>query len=304
MLTLVLLAALGSADPSQDQARRPVPPTGAYERTLPLADLLAEVPDDAWGPYPNRWTLTPATLELRRRAESGELSDDEWRTALIRADTIHTRKRWPAGQPLVLWVDQQAWLRMTEIRVRAVQPDLGEVSANNLPPGGGVVGVCGDDIDERKSKNRHLRLAQLPPGTKRVRFEVSILQGDAAVKGSNPRPAPKQLWHGFLELPIEAVPTAEEILLPTTEGSDAIRKALVAGLLKNTDDPPPAEPEEGLAFVVRGDYDDYPVLRGTGLSLSLELWHECGRCASRTSLRTRAISGTRIVRKASGGKQS
>jgi hypothetical protein len=262
MLATILALQLAAAGSLQDTGRVPIPTPERAARALPLEDLLAKIPDDAWGPWPNRWTLSPEALELRRRAEGGELPDEDWRTALVAADTIHTRKRWPAGEPLVLWVDEQAWLRSTDIRVHAVRPELGEVSANNL-----THSWCGNCYESEKMRNRNLRLAELPEGTTQVLFEVTILQREDPEQRGYRREPPRQLWKGRLELPIEAVSTAEAALPSTKDGVEAVRKAFRADRsnAKNYDGEP--------VFFLRGTYEEYPALRDVGIALRVELWH-------------------------------
>ena len=266
------LILVGIAGSPQEGGRIPIPTPESAARELPLEELLAKVPHDAWGPHPNRWTLSAETLELRRRAESGELTDDEWRIALIAADTIHTRKRWPAGEPLVLWVDQQAWLRSTEIRVRAIEPELGGVSANNLTPS-----RCGNCSESRRWRNRDLRLAALPDGTSQILFEVTILQADDLDGRNRKRLSTRQLWCGYLRLPVQAVSTVEEALPSTRDGLDAIQNALRAG--RSTAEDSRGEPY----FTLGGTYAEFPMLEHTGIALTLELWHS-GRMMGSTDL--------------------
>jgi len=258
VLASLLVATLVALGIPQQSDRKPVLPPGARERSLPLRDLLAEVPDDAWARWPNQWKLTPATLELRRRAESGELTDDEWRIALLHADTIHTRKIWPAGQPLVLWIDEQAWLRMTEIRAHAVEPELGEVFASNLLPS-----WCGNGYIAEKQDNAHLRLGPLPEGTSQIVFEVTILQADDLENGSLES---HRLWKGRIGLPVQAVSTLEEAFPSTTSGTEEIRSLLAAGRSN-------AFSSRGHPCVtLHGTYAEFPELEHTGIALTVELW--------------------------------
>ncbi len=258
MLGPLLVASLLVLGAQQGSERKPILPPGARERSLSLRDLLAEVPDDAWDRWPSRWTSSPATLELRRRAESGELTDEEWSLALVQADTIHTRKKWPAGQPLMLSVDEQAWLRMTEIRVHAVEPELGEVFASNLLPS-----WCGNGYIAEKENNSHLRLAPLPDGTTQIVFEVTILQANDLENGSLES---HRLWKGRIRLPVRATSTLEEALPSTTIGTEEIEHRLVAGRSSFC-------PSKGDLYVsLRGTSAEFPALEHTGIALIVEVW--------------------------------
>jgi hypothetical protein len=177
---LVLPAALASiaprANPGQDQPsqRQPVvAPAAAPQadlRRLSVPQLLARIPADRMVREPwTSWPFTAEQLELRRRADAHELTDDDWRTALGTADAIHVRPLWPASVPLRVWIREPAWLTPAMITARAIRPDLGTIAADNLH-----VAWCGQALITDFAMQRQLALRTLPVDTTHVLFEVKI----------------------------------------------------------------------------------------------------------------------------------
>ncbi len=272
MKLFLALGALGGpagapSAPLQESQRRPVQvePTPFENglRSWSVAKLLAEMPADPWASRGSEWVLHPIVEELRRRAEAGELSGDEWRTALLSADVIHTRTRWPVGEPLKIWIREPAWLRRTRITARAIEPDLGQVSADNLNPS-----RCGNCSLGRSSRQRDLRLDAVPEGMSWVTFELTIERRGSLDRSSKQPGGVIPLWNGWIALPIRAVPSFEDALPASSTAEEAVAlRASLSAYLHPADE---EDPSCWLNLQVGGSFADFPALRGLGLGLELQ----------------------------------
>jgi hypothetical protein len=197
------------------------------------------------------------------RAGSGKWTDDEWRTALTSSRVIVTRPRWPVGVPLQVGIDGQGWLRASKITMKAVEPDLGEVSCDNLVPE-----ECANCAEADRSRAQHMRLAEFPPGTQRVVFQVTILQRKDADEAWPTSKGSQLLWKGQLELAIQAVPTVADAVPATRADSDRdrIRRLLFAKWSNGLRE------ADTLSLYLSGPYSQDPALRTLGISLTIELW--------------------------------
>src|SRR6185295_12965042 len=136
---LVLSAAIHpTSNGIQDSGRVPItaPATPAEDdvRALSITELFARMPAEPWNKPPAERGLKPVPAEIQRRVEGGLMSTDDWRQALLLGDVIWTRTTWPAGEPLVVWLREPPWLRLTRITATAIDPGIGHVAANNMHP--------------------------------------------------------------------------------------------------------------------------------------------------------------------------
>lgn len=232
-------------------------------RRLSVAELLASKPVDPLIAIDGVRSLEPYVAEIRRRAEEGILSDDEWRSALAADDVIHTRARWPSGQRVALWIDEPIWLRRAIITLRAIDPPLGEVTADTTTDSN-----CGTMWLQRISCQRELLLEALPEGVTEIACTVTIQQLPVDTKGRLTRKGKRQLWSGLYVIPMQAVHGLEEVF-PTSDSPAeiaAIRSSIRAY---------PRDREVGFAsgvrIVVDGDHDEFPALVGLGLALEIDV---------------------------------
>src|SRR5689334_18055987 len=64
-----------------------------------------------------------ADEELRRRLKDGvRLSDEQWRRALLAAEVIRYRKRWPSDRPFGIGVYAPSWINPVHVRVVPREP--------------------------------------------------------------------------------------------------------------------------------------------------------------------------------------
>lgn len=227
-------------------------------RGLSLEELLSRQPGVPWLRSEGRWTLEPAVRELQRRVDSGTLTDDQWRT-LLTGRVIHTRPRWPVGEPLLLWIQEPAWLPYASIALRAIEPELGAVTADNRTPS-----RCATCAISDSEQQRRLRMAPLPPGTHRVRVDVTIEQTERERFG---RGESHLVWRGELTLPIEAVDSVELAMPPCSvpEVTADLRRSLRIDPLMGPDG------ARHLVVHAGGTYERFPALRGMAVTVLLQV---------------------------------
>lgn len=279
MLGRSLLALLAVTGPNplalQDSGRVPITapkePSEEEVRNFSITELLARMPADVWTfssltSSSDEWVLRPVPAELQRRAEAGLMSSAEWIEALRASDAIHTRPRWPEGEPVVVWIRQPKWLRNTRITARFVDPDLGQVKADLMSPT-----RCANCDGPHRKQERALALKPLPPGTTRLSIEVSVDQRDDPGKlygyGHGERP----LWHGLMLIPVQAVSDIEQAVPPisTPEIASSIQKSIVGEWGKFEFDG-----SRELHLTVGGTAAKYPALQGVAVSLTASLLHD------------------------------
>jgi hypothetical protein len=199
------------------------------------------------------------------------MTDGEWSTALTLSGVILTRPRWPVGVPLQVGIDGKGWLRASKITVRALEPDLGEVSFDDLEPQD-----CGNCAVAIAARAQHMRLAEFPAGTTRVVFEVTVVQRSDAEDPWSKSDGSRLLWKGRLERAIQAVSTVADAVPASRSDSDRerIRRSLSAKWSEGL--------REGdtLALYVGGRYSQDAALRTLGISLTIELWDGSTRLRS------------------------
>ncbi len=252
------------------ELKEPRPParierTGEELQSLSVLALLERMPPRWLTRVDGDWVFEPTHAELQRRVEKGLLSDEEWRAAIAAGDVIHTRSRWQAGKQLLVWIRQPAWLRSTKITLRVLEPDLGEVAADNL------LGVtCGNCALMDLNRQRSLRLRRLPLGVEQLVCNLTIEQANNPgtvfyVRGTH------RLWEGRLVIPLESVRDVDAVLPSSNrpEEEDAVRSSLCALWVEATNEDPAR-----LRLRVGGALAARPALDGLGLDLEVEVW--CG----------------------------
>jgi hypothetical protein len=269
---LLFLASSGSSDPlvTQDSGRVAITSTRNLPegelRDRPIAELLNAGSATPWDDEEYGRRLNPALREVQRRAESGLMSDEDWRTALLTSDVIHTRSTWPVGQPLLVWIHESPWLRNTRITAVAMEPALGEVKADMLSPTG-----CANCDLPKRARERRLAFAPLPIGTTRVSMEITVEQRDKPGDRYGATGEVRPLWRGRVNIPVRAVPDMDQVVVPVTDDLVAvgIRKSMAGAWNKGL-----ASDLPELRLTVGGDVQKYPKLRGTAVSLTVALVHD------------------------------
>ncbi len=230
---------------------------------MPLADLLVRQPDRPWLRSDDKSILKPEVAELQRRVESGELSSTDWGQVLLVGRVIHTRPRWPENEPFLIRIEDHEWLRSARIRVRATDPDIGEVTVDNLnrlarfkPPA-------------MTDQQKHLVLRPLPSGTDHLDLEVTIDQRDHSESPGKVEWGEHNLWRGRVSLPVQAESSFEKVL-PSSSTRDellSIQQSLWAWWV--------APQKQGempeLHVEIASDEPDLTALRGLAISLAVEL---------------------------------
>jgi len=149
------------------------------------------------------------------------------------------------------------------VTVKAVEPDLGEVSFDNRDPS-----WCGNCQQGRTERALHLELGKLPAGTTRVVFEVTVTQREGAQEVWPKSNASSQIWKGRVERQIKAVATGAEVLPESKSDTDTklVRESL--GAWWST-----APASAGSLFVFsRLPFADQTSVQKLGVSLTVEVW--------------------------------
>jgi hypothetical protein len=281
MLATPLLALLASTVPTsgalQDSGRVPITapkdPSEEEVRNFSISDLLTRMPTEVWtlSPSDDR-VLRSVPAELQRRAEGGLMSGAEWVEALLASDAIHTRPRWPEGEPLVVWIREPKWLRNTRITARFVDPELGQVNADIMNP----TRCVNCDLPHRR-KERELTVKPLPAGTTRLSVEVSVDQRDDPGKRYGYGHGERPLWHGRFLIPIQVVHEIEQAIPPIA--NDEITNAIRSSIKGQWDSRAEFDGSREVRLTVGGAVAEYPALRGVALSVTVSLLHH-GRAVS------------------------
>lgn len=261
-VTLCLSGASRAQEPALDGSQRVAPSELSAEAvsSLSVADLLARMPTKVWQRRNEAWVMHPVADEMRRRVESGLLTDADWRVAIALADVIHTRRKWVEGTPLMVWIREPAWLRRARITAEVTDPALGRAVADNLNPS-----WCGNCRQSQLNRQRTLTLGEVPANTSRLLVSISIDQAE------NPgvrfgRGGTHSIWTGVLELPLEAVPHIEAVLAAAEQPThtQALRDSLTAYWLT-----PEGGSRPTLCLGASSGDDRLP--QGIGISLEVEL---------------------------------
>lgn len=215
MLPLLLAVAVGWTEPGGDT--RAASPEELS--SLPLDALLDRLP--RVGHERTRAglesALHPASAELRARLDAGvELTDAQWRRALLDTGAVRWRERWPAGEPVAISLRIPEWLEETRTRLELRSAELGVATA------GPVSGHCAQVWFGQRREALYRRLAPRFVGREQVAFEVSVetTPGGGRRRLRPPASTPRSVrvsWHGLLELPLESVPTLDDALPPRAD---------------------------------------------------------------------------------------
>ena len=234
-------------------------------RSMSIHELLLRMGPDPWLKRGER-IMRPEAEELRRRVESGSMSSEDWQVALIEGHVLHTRSRWPGGEPLLLWIRQQPWLQRTRIAVEAMNPPIGTVQADHMF----LDGACGLGIDLLLDEQRSLSFAAFPPGTESIDLEVRIDQGDDPDVSRELFRRQTRLWEGKVRLPVLGVASVEDSMpsSSTAEDRKAIKESLRAWCSSYDTSAKP------FIYIALGGHGfSPPSLHGLAASLRVELWH-------------------------------
>ena len=236
---------------------------------LSTRELVEALPGRAeervWDREAREYVVHPAAEELERRLEAGTtLSDDEWRTALLRSECIRHRPRWPESTPFAISMRIPHWLETARVTARPRREGLEVADAGYL-----MSPKCGTFAMSSTMDALYRELGSLPPGEHQLVFDVMIERGCNRSKWIRP---PSVLWEGTLVLDTEIVSSVDEAVPPATgaELDEAVR-ASIGLLVKPWARKSGGSPEPTAILVVDPDTATFPELGHTALSLAVDV---------------------------------
>jgi len=206
----------------------------------------------------------PASQEMRRRLLDGaELSDDQWRRALLGTGAIRYRHRWPKDESYRLSLTVPRWLDLAQIRLDAHGTILRPVEVGER-----FWSFSGTFPMMRARDARvGVPMGTLPEGTSELVFLTEVERGDSLWPKESQVPQPGILWKGTITLPVELVDSIEEMTKAIDNDTlqAAVRDAVGAGFRDwgRHDNVP--------VVVIDPDCDRFPILKTTGLVVRVEL---------------------------------
>lgn len=209
----------------------------------------------------------PASQEMRRRLLAGaELSDDQWRRALLGTGAIRYRHRWPKDESYRLSMTVPRWLDLTQIRLAGHDLHLRPVEAGEL-----FESFSGTfPMMRARDARAGVPMGPLPEWTTQIDLIVEMERGKSLFLPWDEQeivPKPGILWEGTITLPVTVVDSVEEMTTPLDHDTlrAAVRDAVGAGFRSWAD-------EDQLPFVVIDpDCERFPILKTTGLDIKVEL---------------------------------
>lgn len=244
---------------------------------LTLDEVIERLPPagndrtDTEGP----WSLTPVAAEMRTRVERGDpLTGEQWTRALLTTGSMKFRSRWPVTDPFVVALRKPSWLPLTRVSFDPRPEGLAPIAM-----GTEYIQTCG--IGMRGESAEHVEeVGLLPLGSNRLVFDVTFERGPKAMLFADlprlaeqmarpPHPPAGVFFRGQVAIDVEVLPTAGEVIPPTTSGEldEAVRRALYL-----------ARTEDGLEtyLVLAPDGLCEPSLLGVALALHVEVAHGDG----------------------------
>lgn len=164
----------------------------------------------------------PIVIDMRQWILDGnQLTDDQWRNALMRSRAILMRDKWPANEPLRVCIQETRWLPFTQIRVTPK-----DFNKTTLKVGETVGGFCGTGAEWQREQMMNVELARLPLGKHRVVFDVEIEMGGRPWVPEARRTG--VLWRGDISFDLEIVKSLDKAMPPVNnpEIKEAIRQAI------------------------------------------------------------------------------
>ncbi len=171
-----------------------------------------------------------ALVEIGNRVEDGDdLTDEQWREALLASGAVGFRERWVASEPFAIWMNAPTWLGNAEVRLTPRDPRLARASGGVLAPD-----WCGTCELPKLVGQSHQVLGSLARGRQRLEFDVEIERGaprDFDSLEDTYRPpllSHDYIWKGELVLEVDVRESLDEVI-PAVSGPEvdrALRKAL------------------------------------------------------------------------------
>lgn len=177
---------------------------------------------------PEHLVLRPAEEELHRRLADGvRMSDEQWQRALLGAEVIRYRKRWPADPPLGVGVYPPRWIDPIHVRVVPREPSSAPIDAGIVTP---FVRIQGDDCGMSVPQAvpfGYGELGLLGLGKHRIVLEVTLDDGTSPSHSKKGTPG-LLIWKGTVEIEVEIVPSLKEVLPSnaSSELGDLVRTSL------------------------------------------------------------------------------
>lgn len=238
-----------------------------------LRSLSTDAVIEGLPPAGTEWRFDPAvgegfehlySLEMRRRVVQGGLTDEQWRTALLRTGAIRARATWPKDEPYAVSMTVPRWLDVSQVRL------VPQMSGwRNAEAGEVFSGPSGTVAMVRARDAKYQSLGKLPNRRSKIVFHVAVERGQSWFSRDSD-PAPGMLWEGQFSLAVEPVDTVEQAI-PAAD-SPALDKAVAASIgagVRNWH----INGRETPTFYVNIDPDTvaHPALGATGLSLEVDV---------------------------------
>lgn len=201
-----------------------------------------------------------AVDDLLHRMRDGSLSDDAWQAIVVGLDLVHSRARWPACEPLQLWVRTREVFGPCRTSIQAYAPDLGSVTVGSLDPArDGSVAMM------QRDEERGVVLHALPAESS---FVLCVMSFDLTGSGSElARKEGTPTWTGLVPIPVRAVASVDEVLVPASgpELDAAVRSAIRR--IELVDSSGAREP----FLRIGGEFEMFPWMRELGVSLDIDI---------------------------------
>lgn len=221
-----------------------------------------------------KFSEDPASVEMRRRVVTVNLTDQQWRNALFGTGAIRFRDRWPRNAEYSVSMTLPRWLGIAQIRVKPRLAALRERSVGIL-----YLAICGNGLmAERELARRGNPMGTVPDEEMKLVFDVEVERGqseDDRRYDKEKYGTPGILWKGVVTRPLQIVERPDEVLPCATNAElrAAIHDSIVAGVswFGNAE------------VAIDPDLVKYPFLERVALDLRVELLAE-GKLLAETSL--------------------
>jgi hypothetical protein len=209
---MLAAAFLAAALICQPQPSAPAPPQTLPQvtdlRLLSLDELIDQLPpvDQEWDRADQ--THNPYAAEMKRRIGNGDtLTDDQWKRALTRSQSIVMRSAWLADHPFAVPMQAPSWLPLCEIVLSCT-----EKHTARLECGSTFRESCGLAASARRQQALTQILGIFPKGRRTLTFNAFIKRGREAF--AIDRPPAGRVWTGTLAFDVDFVATLDEVLPP------------------------------------------------------------------------------------------
>jgi len=187
-------------------------------RSATLDQLIAELPEEddwIWNSATGSLVLDPIAAELRDRLARGvQLSDDQWRAALLRSRAVQFRERWAAYHTFYVSMRIPAWLGASQIRIEPRNPGL-----RSAEFGSPYLSGCGICLLEGDEQDPHRPLGTLPAGEYNLTFDVALERNKSGLPQGTLRGSPKDpslIWKGPIQVRTVMVAPMADVIPPVS----------------------------------------------------------------------------------------